>query len=66
MLLGALIVQCYMYYLTFPNDRRITKVLVLCAIISETLQTALVTRYAYRTFASQWGDPSGLAEVGWL
>ncbi|KAK7691408.1 hypothetical protein QCA50_004807 [Cerrena zonata] len=65
-LFGALTVQTYVYYLSFPRDRRSTKVIVYSTYIIELLQTVLSTRDAFRVFGSGWGDLAEMNKVGWL
>ncbi|THH31585.1 hypothetical protein EUX98_g2623 [Antrodiella citrinella] len=65
-LFGALTVQVYIYYLSFPNDRRLSKGIVLFTYIIEVLQTVLATRDAFRNFATGWGNMIELNAVGWL
>ncbi|KAF8876245.1 hypothetical protein BD779DRAFT_1677853 [Infundibulicybe gibba] len=55
-LYGMLSVQVYIYYLAFPNDRRLTRYLVLGLYLTETLQTALITHDAFKTFAMDYGN----------
>ncbi|KAJ8487633.1 hypothetical protein ONZ45_g14258 [Pleurotus djamor] len=65
-LFGALIVQTYVYYLAFPNDRLLPKTIVYSVLVIEVLQTVLATRDAFRNFGTGWGNMIDLAEVGWL
>ncbi|KAI0077527.1 hypothetical protein K474DRAFT_1707275 [Panus rudis PR-1116 ss-1] len=65
-LFGALTVQCYIYYLAFPNDRPIPKTLVAFTYTIEVLQTVLSTRDAFRNFGTGWGNMIELDAVGWL
>lgn len=55
-----------MYYMAFPNDRRLSKSIVAFTFIVELLQTVLATRDAFRNFGTGWGDMRDLDEVGWL
>ncbi|KAF8514946.1 hypothetical protein BU17DRAFT_94035 [Hysterangium stoloniferum] len=65
-LFGCLTVQSYIYYLAFPNDRTLPKVIVGWVVIIETLQTILSTRDAFRVFGTNWGNLENLNEIGWL
>ncbi|TCD60454.1 hypothetical protein EIP91_010048 [Steccherinum ochraceum] len=65
-LFGALSVQCYIYYLAFPKDRRSIKHLVAFMFVIELVQTVMCTRDAFREFGSGWGDLDELDDVGWL
>ncbi|KAH8079081.1 hypothetical protein BXZ70DRAFT_1050981 [Cristinia sonorae] len=65
-LFGALTVQTYIYYIAFPNDRRLSKWIVGFTYVIELLQTVLSTRDAFRNFGTGWGNMIELDEVGWL
>ncbi|KAJ7088150.1 hypothetical protein C8R44DRAFT_444952 [Mycena epipterygia] len=64
-LLGALVVQVYLYFLAFPNDSRFSKTLVASIFLIEILQTLADSRDTIRTFGAGWGNPEILDEVGW-
>ncbi|KAJ6606304.1 hypothetical protein DFH09DRAFT_1119776 [Mycena vulgaris] len=64
-LLGSLVVQVYIYFLAFPNDRRVNKILVAFICVAETLQTLGDSRNTIRSFGAGWGDPKVLDDVGW-
>lgn len=64
-LLGVLAVQVYLYFLAFPKDQRVNKLVVGFVIIAETLQTIGDTRNTIRTFGAGWGNLAALDEVGW-
>ncbi|KAJ7088147.1 hypothetical protein C8R44DRAFT_819552 [Mycena epipterygia] len=64
-LLGALVVQVYLYFLAFPNDPRFSKILVASIFLVEILQTLADSRNTIRSFGSGWGNPEVLDEVGW-
>ncbi|KAJ6630246.1 hypothetical protein B0H10DRAFT_1903348 [Mycena sp. CBHHK59/15] len=64
-LLGALLVQVYIYFLAFPKDRKFSKLLVVFILVAEILQTATDTRNTIRTFGADWGNFQALDEVGW-
>ncbi|KAJ7442762.1 hypothetical protein B0H11DRAFT_491015 [Mycena galericulata] len=69
LLLGALVVQCYYYYINFGHtDRRRIRFIVVFTFILEIVQTFLVARDSYILFCAQWGVPSALLRVGliWL
>ncbi|KAK0489271.1 hypothetical protein IW261DRAFT_1557753 [Armillaria novae-zelandiae] len=67
-LFGTLSVQLYLYYLAFPDDRRITKYLVYGIYVIEFVQTVLVTHDVFATFGYSFGDMDALAKVNfyWL
>jgi hypothetical protein len=60
---GVLSMQVYMYYLAFPNDRTSNKTLVYGVYLLDAVQTFLLTRTAFRTFASGFGNLAALDEV---
>lgn len=53
------------YYLGFPRDRPLPKILVTVAYLTECLQISLSTRDAFHDFGSGWGNTSELDDVGW-
>ncbi|KLO12209.1 hypothetical protein SCHPADRAFT_998298 [Schizopora paradoxa] len=55
-LFGVLSVQVYFYYLAFPRDRRITRLLVAGIYTLELTQTILLTHDAFDTYARHFGD----------
>lgn len=63
-LFGALTVQVYVYYLSFPNDRTANKYLVLSVYLLEVLQTAMSAKDSFRFFATGWGNVIELNKVG--
>ncbi|KAK0214878.1 hypothetical protein IW262DRAFT_248553 [Armillaria fumosa] len=67
-LFGTLSVQLYLYYLAFPNDRRVTKYLVYGIYVIEIVQTMLVTHDVFATFGYGFGDMDALTKVDfyWL
>ncbi|KAF8514944.1 hypothetical protein BU17DRAFT_52079, partial [Hysterangium stoloniferum] len=65
-LFGCLAVQAYVYYLAFPNDRTLPKLIVGWVMILETLQTVLSTKDAFRNFGTGWGNFEDLNEIGLL
>jgi len=65
-LLGALIVQAYIYYTAFPRDRLSLKILVWVTFVLEVIGACLVTRDAFRVFGTGFGNMEPLDTVGWL
>ncbi|KAF8883457.1 hypothetical protein BD779DRAFT_1540027 [Infundibulicybe gibba] len=59
---GILMVQCYIYRLSFPNDKNHLKALVYVLFLLETAQTALSTADAFHWFAFGFGNMAYLAE----
>ncbi|KZT10527.1 uncharacterized protein LAESUDRAFT_644668 [Laetiporus sulphureus 93-53] len=57
-LLGILLTQVYLYYLWFPEDRKIMKCLVYGLAIFETVQTSLTTAAAFDQYIYSDGDTS--------
>ncbi|KAJ7046330.1 hypothetical protein C8F04DRAFT_987998 [Mycena alexandri] len=64
-LLGVLAVQVYIYFLAFPADPRLNKLIVTSIFLLELLQTLGDSRDTIQTFGSQWGNPEALDVVGW-
>ncbi|GJE98660.1 hypothetical protein PsYK624_148950 [Phanerochaete sordida] len=67
-LFGALSVQVYLYYLSFPSDRTVNKALVYIVYIIEFAQTILVTHDGFRAYAAHYGDFQVLesAQLEWI
>ncbi|KAF8875054.1 hypothetical protein BD779DRAFT_1450397, partial [Infundibulicybe gibba] len=59
---GILTAQCYIYRLSFPDDRSRIKVLVYSLLLLETVQTVLSTADAFHWFAFGFGNMDRLAE----
>ncbi|KAJ7749317.1 hypothetical protein DFH07DRAFT_557709 [Mycena maculata] len=64
-LYGMLIVQVYMYFETFPKDRRGLKALVWTMFVLETVFTVFMTIAAWNAYGPGWGDPDTLSVVNW-
>ncbi|KAJ7090410.1 hypothetical protein B0H15DRAFT_930515 [Mycena belliarum] len=64
-LLGALVVQLYLYFVAFPKDTRFAKGLVAAIAVAEFLETMGNSRDMIRTFGTGWGNPKVLDTVGW-
>ncbi|TFK32876.1 hypothetical protein BDQ12DRAFT_658665 [Crucibulum laeve] len=62
-LFGVVSVQVYMYYLAFPNDKPFIKRLVYDIFCMETIQSIVIARDTFVTFASGFGDPNAIADV---
>ncbi|KAF8878871.1 hypothetical protein BD779DRAFT_1628376 [Infundibulicybe gibba] len=60
---GILIVQCYIYRLSFPNDEKHLKALVYTLLLLETVQTMFTTADAFHWFAFGFGDMDSLGEL---
>ncbi|KAK7049801.1 hypothetical protein VNI00_005231 [Paramarasmius palmivorus] len=58
----------HLYYMAFPNDRRLAKVLAYGTFIFEVVQTALTTQSAYSAYASGFGNLETLLslQTTWL
>jgi len=65
-LFGALTVQVYFFYISFPNDPCLHKCIVLFVYCLEILQIVLSSRDAFRDYGSGWGDFVGINQVGWM
>ncbi|KAF9459054.1 hypothetical protein BDZ94DRAFT_1312768 [Collybia nuda] len=65
-LLGALLVQIYIYVLWYhQTDRSILRYIVYTLLCIECLQTGLVTHTGWEIFAFHWGDPTVLQNIPW-
>ncbi|KAF7303496.1 hypothetical protein MIND_00578600 [Mycena indigotica] len=64
-LMGALVVQAYIYFVAFPRDRLPNKAIVCFVLVAELLQTLGDSRDTIRTFGAKWGDFASLDTVGW-
>ncbi|KAF9009240.1 hypothetical protein BDZ89DRAFT_964867, partial [Hymenopellis radicata] len=62
-LYGALCVQTYIYHVSFPRDRAISKIMILGLFALETLQTVLLTVDMSSVFAAHYGDIANLRET---
>jgi len=65
-LLGALIVQVYIYHTAFQRDKIILKTLVWSTFVLEVLGTVMITRDAFRVFGTGFGNMEPIETVGWL
>jgi len=67
-LYGSLSVQAYLYYLAFPKDTRVAKILVALLYAVETTQTILIIHDAFATYAKGFLNLEALnnVELNWL
>lgn len=63
-LFGALTVQAYVYYVSFPNDPKKHKCLVLFVYIVQIVQVVFAAMEAFQKFGNGWGDFAHLGDVG--
>ncbi|KAF9484539.1 hypothetical protein BDN70DRAFT_872318 [Pholiota conissans] len=63
-LYGILVVQVYIYWTAFPSDQWHTKTLVYSLFILDTLQSILLAKDGFATFASGFGNKDQLNSVG--
>ncbi|PBK71632.1 hypothetical protein ARMSODRAFT_954439 [Armillaria solidipes] len=66
-LYGILLVQLYIYHITFRNDKIGFKIFVWSLFLLETVFTIFTTIAAWHTFGTGWGDPDALTtiDVAW-
>ncbi|KAL0059082.1 hypothetical protein AAF712_014213 [Marasmius tenuissimus] len=64
-LVGIMLVQVYVYYLSFKKDPIYIKALVYTLLILDLLQTGFATHYAWFVLAVGWGNPIALQETPW-
>ncbi|KIK63507.1 hypothetical protein GYMLUDRAFT_41184 [Collybiopsis luxurians FD-317 M1] len=62
-LLGILTTQIYIYYLNFPKDRRLNKVLVCLVYLLDWAQTCSATYDAFQWFVWEWGNVPALYDL---
>jgi hypothetical protein len=62
---GILIVQIYIYYTNFPNDRAWLKALVWMLFVVECLGTIFGTHAAWKALGAGWGDLEALHKPVW-
>ncbi|TFK31424.1 hypothetical protein BDQ12DRAFT_740025 [Crucibulum laeve] len=67
-LYGILCVQVYLYYISFPRDKILSKALVYGLFLIETMQTIIVANDAFKTFGPGFGDLNALesAHLEWF
>ncbi|KAF4613083.1 hypothetical protein D9613_011093 [Agrocybe pediades] len=63
-LFGVLSMQVYMYFLAFPNDPDLNRLLVLGTYLFEATQTFLLTQTAFHSFADGFGNLTFLDQIG--
>ncbi|KAG9050492.1 hypothetical protein FS837_004986 [Tulasnella sp. UAMH 9824] len=63
-LFGILILQTYIYYLSFPKDSTLIKSLVYGLFFLDTIQTVMTTHNAWHFLSSGWGNVGVLADPG--
>ncbi|KAK0463048.1 uncharacterized protein EV420DRAFT_1732172 [Desarmillaria tabescens] len=66
-LYGVLLVQLYIYHITFRKDKIGFKIFVWSLFLLETVFTICTTIAAWHTFGTGWGDPDTLTtiDVSW-
>ncbi|KAF9564534.1 hypothetical protein CPC08DRAFT_705273 [Agrocybe pediades] len=62
-LLGILATQTYGYYLAFPKDRLIAKIIVYTVFVLEAAQTTLVSCDVFMAISSSFGDEIALDKI---
>lgn len=65
MFYGILIVQLYIYFLSFPKDNRYLKAYVWVMFIIETIFTVMTTIAAWNNFGPGFGDINTLIVIDW-
>ncbi|KAJ7184511.1 hypothetical protein C8R46DRAFT_462078 [Mycena filopes] len=64
-LFGTLLVQVYIYFSAFPEDRRWWKLLVVAIVFLEAVETFANARDMVQIFGAGWGNMDVLDDVGW-
>ncbi|THU82107.1 hypothetical protein K435DRAFT_734965 [Dendrothele bispora CBS 962.96] len=62
---GIVIVQAYIYYMSFPNDKVWMKTTVYTLFVLDIAQTVAVTSSTWSFLISGWGRPEHLHETEW-
>ncbi|KJA27651.1 hypothetical protein HYPSUDRAFT_867045 [Hypholoma sublateritium FD-334 SS-4] len=65
-LFGILSVQIYLYYVAFPKDYRVIKVIVSAQLLLETIQTATFSHDVIHHFTIVYTRPNAIYDVGTL
>ncbi|KAF5331450.1 hypothetical protein D9758_016345 [Tetrapyrgos nigripes] len=65
LLMGSLIVQLYIYYMSFPNDGIFVKFTVYSVFIFDLISTIAITESAWLMLIPGWGRPENLHLVDW-
>jgi len=65
LLLGTLVVQVYLYSISYPQDRVGIKVVVYGVFILDVIQTVFATHLAWGYLISGWGNPAVLFQPPW-
>ncbi|KAJ7084819.1 hypothetical protein B0H15DRAFT_847710 [Mycena belliarum] len=64
-LFGTFLVQTYIYFLAFPKDRRLCKLLVGFVLFLELVETISNGHDVINIFGAGWGNMEALDDVGW-
>ncbi|KAJ7064888.1 hypothetical protein C8F01DRAFT_1367118 [Mycena amicta] len=65
MLYGIMIIQTYLYFLTYRRDKAWTKIFVVSILCLDTFNTALDFGYLYKCLIVHYGDVAMLARADW-
>ncbi|KAF5368042.1 hypothetical protein D9758_004404 [Tetrapyrgos nigripes] len=65
MLLGIVIVQVYLYYMSFPNDKLWIKLTVYSLFILDLMHTVALSSSSWSFLCSGWGRPEHLEFTEW-
>ncbi|KAF7318899.1 hypothetical protein HMN09_00225700 [Mycena chlorophos] len=65
-LYGIMIIQTYMYFLTYPRDKAWTKAFVAVILLLDTLNTIFDFAYLYKCLIKNFGNVEVLARADWL
>ncbi|KAJ7705333.1 hypothetical protein B0H17DRAFT_1193033 [Mycena rosella] len=64
-LFGTLLVQIHIYFSAFPNDPKLSKLLVVLVLVLEVIETFSGAHDMINTFALGWGNIEALDNVDW-
>nr|GAT59195.1 predicted protein [Mycena chlorophos] len=65
-LYGIMIIQTYMYFLTYTRDKAWTKAFVAVILLLDTLNTVFDFAYLYKCLIKNFGNVEVLARADWL
>ncbi|KAJ8689748.1 hypothetical protein PTI98_012618 [Pleurotus ostreatus] len=65
-LYGLILLQAYLYYVTFKKDRLWLKLLIAFLVVADTVNIVFDVVYIYTALIIHFNDPAYLANANWL